>query len=253
MIERKISIDTAPDTRDLITLAYLKQQLALGDSNDALYNALIAEASSAISAHLNQYDDDSGDYTVCRHTVIETQFLENQVEGIYLGRWPIGEVEYVKEDGVQIDRQIDDPDNPGTSIDNPAWPYEVLKSEGTIIKIQSFCKVPFWSSRVEIKYTCGWISPADSSVVADPPTLSSTLPEIISQACAKLIKHQVLALQDGNEDITTEIKSEQIEGVGRVEYAVAPRSVNSSNMTLGGGLPIDVANMIQRYVTPGVT
>lgn len=120
------------------------------------------------------------------------------------------------------------------AIENPGFPYKINKGTGKIVKLMGYNLSQFLANHVVIRYTAGWILPGQEG---------ENLPNDIQGAAILHCSHKLEQLRNADSDMAR-IRSEHIEGVGRVEYAVSPRDFKSS-------MTGEVKSILNRYSVMG--
>lgn len=226
MIRRVLTRTTPATNKRLTTLAQLKSELGVTvDTNDTLYGNIIDYCSNEISVYLNGDADEVGDVTIGRESLSETFYGGTTSFDISLGRYPVGDVESITENGTTIARLVDDEAN-------PAFTYIVKKQSGTIWKLSGDTPSMF-SGTVTVAYTAGWILPGEDG---------RTLPAAIEDACLRFCRVKLDQVQEG-EDLAGPLTEASVVGVGDFKFG-------GSSGSKGYGLPYDVRNLIERYKTP---
>jgi len=116
------------------------------------------------------------------------------------------------------------------TLDNANFLYKVNKGAGYLSKYLSYCVTPFLAGNVIVEYTCGWILPGQTG---------ANLPEDIQGAVVLHCAYKLEQYRNGDSDMAR-IRSEEIEDVGRVEYAVTARDYAM-------GMSGEVRSVLDRY------
>ena len=110
-----LSVTAAAAVSNLTTLAQLKADLQLDDTQDDFLTRVIEVCSDEISVYLGQSPGDDGNISLGRETVQEI-FYDPQGEAeLVLGRRPVGDVTSINEGGVTTARLLSNTDGAITS------------------------------------------------------------------------------------------------------------------------------------------
>lgn len=195
-----LTVTTAADATNLVTLAEVKSKLRLtGTEEDALLAALIAEASQACCDHVGR--------PIARQRYTETVKAYDLIE-LQLSRFPIDtdeEVTVTIDGGAVTDFSIEDAEA-GILLREVGWPWSGSLSGIDFRAPDS--EVP----TVTVVYTAGWGVPSQVA-----PAGSLTLPASIARACFETVKEWWL--RDQRDPAITGRNVPQAGGAAAVSYA----------------------------------
>ena len=250
---RSILEIVAPPEVDLMTtVADFRTQTGIKTEADTVIASLIRSASGDIGSYINQASDEEYNASVLYQDLRET-FLENPTQSfLILSRTPIVEITLFKENGVTIKsaESSDSSESTGQSSESGESgessdagtgsptdaPFKIQRAAGYVWKMNGFRTVNFTANHIEVYYTAGWIPPGH-------PTLTRNLPRDIETACILHARNKFNYFRDGFD--SGRIRAEEIEDVGRVEYAVSARDAASS-------MSPEVRSLLDRYVRHGI-
>lgn len=196
-----LTITTAADATNLVTLAEVKSKLRLtGTEEDAVLAALIAEASSACVGHIGR--------PIARQRYTETVKAYDLIE-LQLSRFPIdtSAAITVSIDGeAMTDFSVEDAEA-GILLRENGWPWS-----GSLSGIDGFRTPDSELPLVSVVYTAGWAVPGQAA-----PDGELTLPAKISRACFEAVKDWWL--RDQRDTQITARNIPQPGGVATVSYA----------------------------------
>ena len=246
-----LEIVAPPEVELMTTVANFRQQTNITTETDSLITSLIRAASADISGYINQASDEEYNTSVLYQDLRET-FLENpNQEFLILARTPIVEITLFRENGVTVkstessesseSSESGESGESGESSDagmgSPTdAPFKIQRAAGYVWKMSGFRTVDFTAPHIEVYYTAGWVPPGH-------PTLTRTLPQEIESACVMHSRNKFNAFRDGFD--SSRIRAEEIEDVGRVEYAVSARDAASS-------MAPEVRSLLDRYIRHGI-
>jgi len=147
---------------------------------------------------------------------------------VTLGRWPLGEVDSISENGVSISRLNEDDSVNATFAEN----YIVKKSNGQIMKHKSGHPVAILAPLI-ITYTAGWVLPGDEG---------RNLPYAIENACILQVQQKLSQTQTGT-DIGGPLKAVDIDGFGSFQFS--DQSTSKEN-----ALSYEIRTMLSRFKLP---
>lgn len=209
-----LTVTTAPTVTRLTTLDRIKAELNItGTANDVLLGAKLDEATSDIEAHLGG--------TLSRAAVSETMWAalgENSwTEYLTLERWPVASIASVTVDGVVLDSTL----------------YRLDPDTGLLYRLDpaGFPCIWIWCKAIVVAYSGGYLLPGESG---------RNLPRVLEAACVDLML--AYWTNRGRDPL---IKTEDVPGLGRVEYWVG--AVGES-----GELPPSVTAKIAPYRRPSI-
>ena len=205
------TVTTLAAVRDLTTLATVKDTLSIaGTADDAFLSRAISQCSAAIEQACNR--------VFALETVQDTVF-PGRVSALQLSRWPVVSVISVTEDGEALIA--------GTGFTTDAAVGRLIRmdTDGT--------PRPWRAIQVAVTYQAGYVLPGDVSGAA------RTLPFDIEDATLRLV---VARYAERRRDPF--IKSEEVAGVGRIDYIVGNPAAGDGN------LPPDVADIVRNYRVP---
>ncbi len=248
MTDSILALTAAPATTRLTTLERVRADLSLdaADADDATVDRLIDTASALIATYLGQRRDDSGSVSLARADFVET--FRIGADAWYIGadawrvgargaplvlaRTPIGAIASVAENGAETPALIEDPENPGETIANPAFAYEADKPAGLLWKLSAGYRVGFCASEVAVAYSAGWILPSAADG-APAPTLPADIEAAAVITCLRL-------LQRNQDDVFGMLDSASIPGLGSWKRAL-------QKVDWVEGVPSDAAAMLKPY------
>lgn len=196
-----LTITTAADATNLVTLAEVKTKLRLtGTEEDAVLTALIAEASSACIGHIGR--------PIARQRYTETVKAYDLIE-LQLSRFPIdiSEAITVSIDGEAVtDFTVEDAEA-GILLRENGWPWS-----GSLSGIDGFRAPGSELPLVSVVYTAGWAVPGQAA-----PNGELELPAKISRACFEAVKEWWL--RDQRDPAITARNLPQSGGAATISYA----------------------------------
>jgi Phage gp6-like head-tail connector protein len=186
-MDRILTVVIPAVSTDLTTLDAVKAELGIGDtSRDTMLANFISAASVAAA--------DLCDGTLVSETVseqirsypfIDSSSLVNIPVYLELRRRPVTSIDSIVEDGVTLYL--------GTN-------YEADLTRGRLTRLYNDLPVRWWSRKLTIQYTAGY-------------TFPGSLPPVISRAVIEIVKDMY---STNARDLS--IRSEELQGVGKVEY-----------------------------------
>lgn len=196
-----LTVTTAADKTNLVTLAEVKTKLRLfGTEEDAVLAILIAEASSACIGHIGR--------PIARQRYTETVKAYDLIE-LQLSRFPIdaSEAITVSIDGESVtDFTVEDAEA-GILLRENGWPWS-----GSLSGIDGFRTPDSELPLVSVVYTAGWALPGQLA-----PDGELTLPAKISRACFEAVKDYWL--RDPRDTQITSRNLPQAGGAATISYA----------------------------------
>ena len=105
-----LSVTTPASEKNLTTLAQLKLDLGLDDTQDTFFTRVIETCSNEISVYLRRGVDEDGDITLGRESITEVFYDACGPESLLLGRRPVGLVNSVQEGRTLISRLLGNSD-----------------------------------------------------------------------------------------------------------------------------------------------
>jgi hypothetical protein len=220
-----LTVTTPATSSQLTTLATLKTQLALDDSQDAFLTSVIDVCSDQIALYLGRDPDENDFVSLGRETITETFYNASGVSELHLGRRPVSVVTSIDESGVTINSVVE-----GSA--NPAWPYVVRKQGGRIWKITGGSPSVFNGNPITVIYSAGWVLPDDAD--------NRTLPRVIENACVLFCRRKIDQIQTG-QDFSGPLTGATVDGVGSFQFN------GESALAKGYGIPMEIRAMIDRY------
>ena len=234
-----LALATPPSETRLTTLARARRDLALPaeDADDDVLGGLIDTASAVIAAYLGQRRDDTGNVSLARadyDEIFRRGYADRRRRPVplVLARTPVGAVVSVTEDGGETPALVEDADNPGALIANPAFAYETDKAAGVLWKLSGGMRINFTAASIAVRYSAGWVPPSDA-----PGAPQRTLPEDIEAACVLFVRRKFDQLREAD---NPRLKSESLPGAGAWQFDL-------QRVDWDAGLPSDVRAMLDPY------
>lgn len=199
-MDRDLTIITPATSKNLTTLARVKQELGQTTSkNDTLLTGYIATASRAAARYCRgEIVSEEVSDRFRAYPIIDSASLTNLPRKIYLSRTPVTAIASVTEDGIAL---VQDTDYELHGVDQVAY----------LVRLCNDYPIPWAFRKTVVQYTAGY-------------ALGTTLEPDIEQAVVEMVKDMWSAQKRD-----PLIRSEEVQGVGRIDYWVGPTSGDSED------------------------
>ena len=205
----------------LTTLARAKQTLGLNNTdNDTLISELITRASDESISYLRVIEPDDGSAnSLGREVYEETIRYATGDYQLFLSRRPVSNITSIVEGTTTL-----------TASD-----YQINKATGVIERLGSDEISTWGNDKIVVTYEAGYLLPEE---------VGRNLPHDIEEAVIEIIRSRLI--ETGV--VEPEIRSEQIEDVGRVSYVTS----GSHSFKSGGYIPDRARALLSRHRNPMV-
>lgn len=220
------TVVTRAVTRDLTTLAAVKADfdIAASDASDSFLSRAIARASRAAETFCNRvFAIETLQDAIYLARDDYPHMLRPGLDALQLARWPIVSIESVMEESATLVAVTD---------------FVIDSAKGQLLRIDSDGRRKPWSAeRIIVSYRAGYVLPGQNA--ADFPG-AEPLPDEIEDAIGRMVYTRVLERKRD-----PFVKSESVDGIGRTDYVVG-----NPNVSDGGNLSADVADILNNYRVP---